>query len=245
MKERLVPHSALPIMPALISAKLAVYKKLHVPNTKQATRHWTGFLVDEVSLAVLWCDGTVTHYGPGAADDGLDPASYTADCLRQDMAAAARIVLTIKQLAAKDAVGRAPRKSSAAGPAMGAITAITAVQKCYASAVPKPDWLVWLEGHLQEAAARERSLKRCRKCNVDGCNVKAPPPPAIIALASAPSSPPSSTGVPKCRGFSLLRARNMGVSQKELSSFFKTKKKALLPLSGGRRRKTKQTKPGP
>ena len=28
----------------------------------------------------------------------------------------------------------------------------------------------FLEGHLQEAAARKRSLKRCQKCKVDGCN---------------------------------------------------------------------------
>ncbi len=152
-------------MPALFSAKLAVYKQLQVPDTQRYS-HWMGYLVDEVSLAVQWCDvdKTVSHYGPGAVNDGLDTASYTEDCLAQDMAAAALIVQVIKQLAAKVAVDPTPRNSAA-------WSAITAIKKCYQkSAVKKPDWLEWLERNLQEAAARKRSLRRCRKCKVDGCN---------------------------------------------------------------------------
>jgi hypothetical protein len=79
------------------------------------------------------------------------------------MAAAALIVQVIKQLAANIAVVPPPRKSAA-------WSAITAIKKCYQSAVVKPDWLEWLERNLQEAAARKRSLRRCRKCKVDGCN---------------------------------------------------------------------------
>ena len=163
-------------MPALFSAKLAVYKQLLVPGTKRSTRHWMGFLEDEVSLAVHWCDEdeTISHYGPGAAEDGLDPASYTEDCLAQDMAAAALIVQVIKQLAAKSAVAPTPRNSAAG-------SAITAVKNCYKKAVMKPDWLEWLERkleeeevrslrNLQQAAALKRSLKKCQRCKVDGCN---------------------------------------------------------------------------
>ena len=145
----------------------AVYKQLLVPGTKRSTRHWMGFLEDGVSLAVRWCDAdrTVSHYGPEAVKDGLDPESYTEDCLRQDMAAAALIVQVLKQLAAKVAVVPTPRKCAAG-------SAIAAIKKCYLSAVmkPKPDWLLWLEGNLQEAKARKRSLKKCQKCKVDGCN---------------------------------------------------------------------------
>jgi hypothetical protein len=157
-------------MPALFSDKLAVYKQSQVPGTKRSTSHWMGFLEDDESLAVRWCDDSVTHYGPGAVDDDLDPASYTEACLIQDMAAAALIVRVIKQLAAKDAVAPTPRNSAAG-------SAIAAIKKCYQSAVMnrKPDWLVWLEGALEEAAARKRSQRRCQKCKVDGCNGKAPP----------------------------------------------------------------------
>ena len=111
-----------------------------------------------MSLAVRWCDAdrTVSHCGPEAVNDGLDPESYTEDCLRQDMAAAALIIQVIKQLAAKVAVVPTPRKSAAG-------SAIADIKKCYLSAVmkPKPDWLVWLEGNLQEAVTTE-SFASCR-----------------------------------------------------------------------------------
>ena len=61
----------------------------------------------------------------------MDPESYTEDCLRQDMAAAALIIQVIKQLAAKVAVVPTPRKSAAG-------SAIADIKKCYLSAVMKP-----------------------------------------------------------------------------------------------------------
>ena len=148
------------------SAHLAVYKHLQVNNSRRK-QHWTGYLKDASSRAVAWCDGDILHYGPGTED--ANPDLYTDDCLDYDMRAAALIVQAIRLLrkdpTARLTIGDSPAKQAT-------LAAIKSIKAHYRNpvSIPKPDWLDWLEGNLQEAAACKKSLKRCQKCKIDGCN---------------------------------------------------------------------------
>jgi hypothetical protein len=162
----LKPTSIVNLMAAPFSAHLAVYKYTQVNKTSRK-QHWTGYLLDDASRAIMWCDGTVSHYGPAAVHDDLDPELYTDDYLTHDRAAAELIVDAIRLLRAN---GTADFKIRA-GPAKTATAAaITSIKKHYRNPVikkPSLDWLYWLEGKLSEPVAVV--LKRCRKCGVEGC----------------------------------------------------------------------------
>jgi hypothetical protein len=85
------------------------------------------------------------------------------------MRAAALIVQAIRLLrkdpTARLTIGDSPAK-------LATLAAIKSIKTYYRNpvSISKPDWLDWLEGNLQEAAAHKKSLKRCQKCKIDGCN---------------------------------------------------------------------------
>jgi hypothetical protein len=173
----LQPASIANHMVAPFSAHLAVYKNTQVNKTSRK-QHWTGYLLDDTSRAVLWCNGTVTHYGPAAVHDDLDPDLYSDDCLAHDRGAAELIIDAMRLLRAN---GTAEFKICD-GPAKSATAAaITAIKKHYRNPVPiipSLDWLYWLDGKLSESCAAgvvPVVPKQCRKCGVDGCTGWAPP----------------------------------------------------------------------
>jgi len=74
----------------------AVYKYCKVTGSSDRMQHWTGYVVDESALAVLWCDNTVSHYGSAAEDP--DPARYTTESLAHDRVAGKLLVDAIRRL---------------------------------------------------------------------------------------------------------------------------------------------------
>ena len=83
-------------MTAQFRDRSAVYKHCKVTGSSDRMQHWTGYVVDESTLAVLWCDKTVSHYGPAAEDP--DRARYTTESLAHDRDAGKLVVDAIRAL---------------------------------------------------------------------------------------------------------------------------------------------------
>ena len=161
---RLLSHHMLPF------SHLVVYKRTQMNDTLRK-QHWTGYLEDNrvTSLAVRWCDDTVSHYGPGALNDGLDPAFYTEAMLEQDLDAGHLLVQAFRRLRDGDTtftICDCPTKRATTA-------AITAIKKHCRKPVrvsAESRWLYWLQEKVQEYPTdfTPPPPKAC-KCRVDGC----------------------------------------------------------------------------
>ena len=176
--------------------ELAVYKvsqkQEHSPRV-----HWTGYLANRVTKEVIWHAGPSTVYG--TAYVGPDPAAYTDDCLKCDLAAGRRVVAALNGSVDDNGV-------DGDGGSEHLKAALSVVRKCNKPGCRPPEWMQWLSTKLKEASTpppvarrpsgpRPASIKpkSCRKCYVPGCSRK------------------------PCTGWNILRDKLSDLTQRELS----------------------------